>query len=66
MRVKRMILAVAAGLAITVGAAVTPAKQADAQSTYHCYQSRHGGDCGCVTCAFNNCYCGAGSAPIGD
>jgi hypothetical protein len=65
MRLKKILLGMVAGGAITTGAALVPAKEAAAEGGFNCVATKPASaDCGCPTCDIKNCTCSIhGPAP---
>ena len=65
MRLKKILLGMAAVAAITTGAVLVPGKEAAADGGFNCYATKTAGaDCDCPGCSWKNCTCSIdGPAP---
>lgn len=63
MHPKRLLLGLAAGIAIAAAAAFTPSKQAVADGGWDCFKYESLGPCGCPEKCFNNCTCPTAEPP---
>jgi hypothetical protein len=58
MRLKKILLGLVVGAAITAGTALVPTRQAVADEGFDCFATRTAGaNCGCPDCIWNNCTC---------
>lgn len=59
MRTRKLLLGALGGLVVAASAAFLPRRDAQAQTTttWNCFTTRQGGECGCADCWLNNCTC---------